>query len=117
MHLKISNDGGKKYSHLVAVIAAYVKYFLHNVDCLLVMATSSQNMYLSQYSLALPRPTGGRLKRTKKRNKCRLCPCRDHQLAAARTQLTAESLQEFTSVAEYLAHRALVGLPEDFIHG
>jgi hypothetical protein len=47
MHLKRNSDGDKKYSYLVAVIAAYVKYFLRNIDCLLLMATSSQNAYVS----------------------------------------------------------------------
>jgi hypothetical protein len=46
----------------------------------------------------------------------------DHQLAAAcqvqlkdRIQLIIESLQEFAAAIEHLAHRALVGLPMDFI--
>jgi hypothetical protein len=46
----------------------------------------------------------------------------DHQLAAAyreelkaRTQLIGESLQEFAAAVEQLAHRALVGLPVEFI--
>ncbi|XP_069683895.1 adventurous-gliding motility protein Z-like [Periplaneta americana] len=50
--------------------------------------------------------------------------CGDHQLAAAfRTQLktrvqqSGESLQEFAMAVEQLAHKALRGLPNDFIAG